>query len=508
VQQVATGSELQVVPPADVSYQGVTYSPDGNYIYYTTYELKGEFGSLYRVPSLGGTPERILFDIDSGVGMSAAARRIAFVRYVIAKGGSTTSHLFTANPDGSDLRSLASLAGDTTFRHEPPAWSPDGRRLLAALQTAKGVRLAVVSFPAGSIEELPTAWADLNALAWAADGSSLLVSGRTAFPGIVRLWHVSAATGERRELTTDFNSYEGLSVAGDGRTLIAVRREDLSQVYVLEKGELKKVTTDGFNDGGTGLCWSGEDTLLFPSNRTARTEMWRVNADGTGLAGHPIGRQASWPASNADGSVLFFRRQGAIWRWDTAAGAGTELTRNIVFGQASVVSPDGRWVYVQKPSGDASALHRFPIDGGTSTEIYKGRFDMLDALPDGRLVGTTMIAQEAGPGEMQMSVALLSPSEARITPLKDVPIISVRGEQDLMPPPILATPDGKGVSYVDVHDGVPDVWVRSLTDGSRQKITRMNPGMVFNFAWSRQGRLAVAHGHVKRDVVRITLREQ
>jgi hypothetical protein len=97
--------------------------------------------------------------------------------------------------------------------------------------------------------------------------------------------------------------------------------------------------------------------------------------------------------------------------------------------------------------------------------------------------------------------------DGQTIPLKDIPVLSLPGEQDLVPPPILATPDGKAISYVDIHDGIPDVWVRSLKDGSKQRLTRLSPGMVFTFAWSRQGRLAVAHGNVKRDVVRISLRQ-
>ena len=62
-QTVAT-SDVQIVPPADVQYTSVTFSRDGNYVYYVTRD--GEWGTLFRIPVLGGTPQRIVHDIPEG----------------------------------------------------------------------------------------------------------------------------------------------------------------------------------------------------------------------------------------------------------------------------------------------------------------------------------------------------------------------------------------------------------------------------------------------------------
>jgi hypothetical protein len=36
LRQVATTSNVQIVPPAEVQYVGMTFSHDGNYLYYAT----------------------------------------------------------------------------------------------------------------------------------------------------------------------------------------------------------------------------------------------------------------------------------------------------------------------------------------------------------------------------------------------------------------------------------------------------------------------------------------
>src|SRR5262245_47870387 len=62
IRQVATASNVQIVPPRDVIYTGVTFSGDGNYLYYN--ESRGA-GELYQMPTLGGSPKKLLNDIDS-----------------------------------------------------------------------------------------------------------------------------------------------------------------------------------------------------------------------------------------------------------------------------------------------------------------------------------------------------------------------------------------------------------------------------------------------------------
>ncbi len=57
VRQVATGSDVQILPPDEVVIWSLTFSPDANYIDFVRSE-KPDFTDthLYRMPVLGGTP--------------------------------------------------------------------------------------------------------------------------------------------------------------------------------------------------------------------------------------------------------------------------------------------------------------------------------------------------------------------------------------------------------------------------------------------------------------------
>jgi len=80
LRNIATNSDTQVLAPAPVSYLGPRFSPDGNYFYF----VRSEIGSrslhyLYRSPVLGGTPQKLLTDIDSNPSLSPDRRKFVYM---------------------------------------------------------------------------------------------------------------------------------------------------------------------------------------------------------------------------------------------------------------------------------------------------------------------------------------------------------------------------------------------------------------------------------------------
>lgn len=59
LRQVETTSNMQILPPAEVSYLNLTFSRDGNYIYYEAWDRKNPY-TLYKTPVLGGLRESSL----------------------------------------------------------------------------------------------------------------------------------------------------------------------------------------------------------------------------------------------------------------------------------------------------------------------------------------------------------------------------------------------------------------------------------------------------------------
>src|SRR5215475_10408685 len=101
---IPTGSNTQVVTPAGTRYGGLTFSPDGNYLYFVRRDdEEHRIASVYRAPVLGGSPQMLIKDVDSPVTFTPDGQRFAYLR---ARHDSPLWDLLVANKDGSPDRAL------------------------------------------------------------------------------------------------------------------------------------------------------------------------------------------------------------------------------------------------------------------------------------------------------------------------------------------------------------------------------------------------------------------
>lgn len=140
LRNIPTKSNTQIVPPSDDRYYSVNFSPDGNSIYFFKDEkAEKNVYSLYRAPVLGGSLERIVHDIGSNISFSPDRTHMVFIRYKRNEG---EGDLVTANADGSGEK----LLSKETTRLYSPAWSPDGKTIVAVEFLADQSALSALDF--------------------------------------------------------------------------------------------------------------------------------------------------------------------------------------------------------------------------------------------------------------------------------------------------------------------------------------------------------------------------
>src|SRR5208282_8587 len=127
LRNLPTNSNTQVVAPAEVYYRHLSFSPDGNYLYFIRTEPGSEeLEYLYRAPLLGGTPEKLVTDIDSNITFSPDGRRFAFFRDNNPEAG---KYRLLVTPVGGGEETILS-SGSLTSGLYDPAWSPDGKTIV------------------------------------------------------------------------------------------------------------------------------------------------------------------------------------------------------------------------------------------------------------------------------------------------------------------------------------------------------------------------------------------
>ena len=498
VRQTATLSDVQIVPPARVRYDGASYSPDGDYVYYVTYALTGGVGTLHKVPVLGGMSQRVLEDVDSRVSFSPDARRFAFVRGAPEKG---ETYLMVADESGANVRQLAVLDPPDQFQLNGPAWSPDGRTILAGAQSLRGgpnVLVYAVDVESGSTRAIGSdRWRAIGDIEWMPDGQGFIMPAADLTGTGPQLWQVEYPSGQARRVTNDLNNYIGVSLSADGRSLATVQAENVSNLWVVPPGKTAgaRQLTTGRNrgDGLTGLSWTPDGRIVFGSVASGRPELWIVDQDGNNARQLTNDEEpAMSPSVSPDGRhVLFqrFRSDGVhIWRM---AADGTDA-RQLTPGGAEfqpLAGADSRTVFFFSPASGQPITYKVSIDGGEPVKVSEDYFRPVSVSPDGGLLlGVGWDAERR-----QSALATLATEGGRVQLLRHIPVAGGiwAGVGRAITHP---APTATGVALVN----------SPLEPGPSTEVMTISTN-IFGMAWSRDGKqLALAQGASSSEVVLIT----
>ena len=497
VRQTATTSDVQIVPPQRVNYDGLAFSPDGNYVYYSAYKRPGGgLAVLNRIPVLGGAPTVVLEDLDSPITFSPDAQHFAFMRGLIEKG---TTALMVANADGSGAHPLATLGPPERFQSETPAWSPDGKTILASA-TLRDTRIGIFAVDAvsGATTPIGAHWGFVRNLQWMPDGRSFLADGidlslRSPTP---QIWRVSYPAGERTRITNDLNAYLGVSMSADGQSIATVQTERHARIQVasLRAGSWTVWSkSEQRADGIAGLSWMPDGRMVFTAVASGQPQLWIADRDGgnerqiVALPG-PI----SNPAAAPDGSWIYFQSicsEGMCIYRVAPDGSGLKQLTHGGDEFVPVVSPDGRTIYLTQRRSGRPAPARMSADGGDVTPIGQEFFGPLAITPDGaRLAGTTWNAAARVP-----AVGLMAADGGPVTIMP-----GVTGSGGF-------ARDGRSWIYSDSGGTPSHLVAKPLAGGpSRPLELPALDGVPFSGGIAPDGRIAVSVGGLTSDVVLIS----
>ena len=521
LRNVPTSSDTQIVPPAAAIYRSLIFSPDGNYVYFR----KAGIGTqsewdLYRTPVLGGTPQVLVRDLDTGITFSPDGRRIAYVRANDPEIGKY--RLLTANPDGSD-ETVLQIADDKTGdlpRHV--AWSPDGKRIAYSVYVLGDTLGAIKQFDiaAKQVGLLGSFKSELLFdLAWVPSGQWLLVPYNEKGPGYLRtqIGLVSRSGGQIQPITRDTNQYQTLTLSSDGKTAATVQVRIARSLALLPgTGSVGNVSVQPQLPGLdiSSVSWTNDGKLFVTDGQSVR----RMNVDG-GQQSTILSDPGSWIADMARCGdryiVLSWAFHGgtnraAIWRANADGSDPKQLTHG-TFDRFPVCSPDGKWVYYYD-GGGPHFLMRAPLEGGTPEPVpgsdVHGMYGIGvgEALsPDGKqLIFNADVNSPDNPqaAASKLVVVTLEPgpqSSARL--FEPDPRIATAGGTGFTNS-MTFTPDGKSVAYIVRDQGIDNIFVQPLDGSPGHLVTNFTSETISEFRWSQDGKsLAVARSENASDVV-------
>ena len=503
MQHISTGSMTPIVPAADVRYLGLNFSPDGNYIYFTRMDRERPgLGLLYQIPVLGGSPRLITTDVDSRIAFSPDGQRFVFRR----DSSLGSSSLVTADAEGGNEKVLVQEKSPATFNGHP-SWSPDGK-VIAIMrffgrEGGDNASFVAVDAVSGQMKEIApfSKIGQILGSVWTPDGSGLLVSTSSGSTDWMRqILFLSYPGGEPRRVTNDLNRYaEALSATRDAKSLVTVASESSNNIWLIPaSGKASQATqiTSGKADA-VFMDWTPDGKILGGS--VGRNYEFSVrNSDGSGkttLLSEPFPDMQ--PSACGDGQHIVFisirsRKNQAVWSMDSAGGNLKQLTEG-PFNQTATCSPDGKTVVYDSLERGGASVWKMPIDGGTPTRLSPGNGFWVTLSADGKMV--LFGSNEGVPPNVRTSWV--------VVPIDGgPPLYTLKMDPRSQGSRIRFTPDGKGITYIVNEHGVANLWVQPLEGGEPRQLTDFKSDLIFDFAWSRDGkRLAVSRGQNSRDVV-------
>jgi Tol biopolymer transport system component len=510
VRQLAASRDIQIIPAEeDVYYWGLTFTPDSNYINFAKVQFEKNVNwTLFQMPVLGGTQKMLIDDADGGVSYSPDGKQFAFFRPGHPNPGEDS--LLVANAaDGTGARIVATLKPPQTFltRGRSPAWSPHGDTIACMIRDESVLsgsdRVVEISLADGTIEPVSTQeWNELYSVAWLPEKRGLVVLGseRSNKSFAAQIWRFSYPDGQPQRITTDLNDYRSLALTSDANSLVTVRSNTISNIWVAPNGDAShasQIRSGGNNsEGQDALSMTPDGRVVFGSTAGGAWDIWIMNADGsdtkqlTADAGENVHATVT-----PDGRYIVFtsfrNEQVNIWRMGLDGSGPIQLTQGRSNHSPSI-SPDSRWVIYTDESSVNPYLTKVSIDGGETVRVVDNYSQIAEVSPDGKWI--ICLYRKDDNSTWRYAVLPFEGGE----PVKVFDLIGKNGD-------FRWSQDSRSVYYPrDGQGGVTNIWNLPLDDKPPKQVTEFKTEKIFSFAFSRDGKqMVLSRGTTTSDVVLI-----
>src|SRR6266699_570269 len=388
---------IEVVPMAALPgfESDPAFSPDGNQVAF--YRHTDDGSTIYAVPALGGTEQRLYKGISSlwttGLDWSPDGKDLAF-----SEGQADKSRAWIA---------LLSLADSTTRRltspsvqeyDSSPAFSPDGSTVAFVRGIVAGVVSDLYVAPAagGAPKRLTfdNTWIR-GSPTWTPDGREIVFS--SARGGLDALWRVSA-TGEKPRPVAGVGVIAwSPSISPKGNELVYQQMAFKDNIFRLNlKDDIHRQGPPVLLRSEKGFNWRPQFSpdgkrFVYETSGLGYSELWACDSDGahcgslTSLRG--TAGAARW---SPDGRYIAFefrpKEHSEVYILEVGGGPPRLLpTLPGSDNGGPNWSRDGKWIYFYSDHGcEPFQLWKIPFSGGTSVRVTKNGGIFAAETADGR----------------------------------------------------------------------------------------------------------------------------
>jgi eukaryotic-like serine/threonine-protein kinase len=471
--QIATGSQAQVVPPGPGFFLfHPTFSPDGNYIYYDHSDPQNDSEVLlYSVPSLGGTPQRVLADISTPVAFSPDGKKLVFGH---RDPGEKNGQLVVADSDGGNRHNIVERP-NLGFNGISISWSGDGKLIAVPEYDLSNGRLSSVSV-FSSEGKLVKSFAEsmlIDGVAWLPDSTGMFLECRGPESNFRRqIKFLSYPSGELQNVTNDLSEYRNLTLTADGKALVTVQEQESMSVFLATMpAKLPAEIAPPSSSISTGqvsgwLRWSSDGKLLVNDQNF---HSFKMDPTGAGRVQIPDrDTNAAYAIScGPDAFVvgLLGNDMLNLFRYDRLMRDKKQLT-NERDAEQPICTRDGKWIYYEN-NLEGPALKRILTDGDKPEVVAMNAFNGAALSPDDKRIAFLQFS--GGNGEHKTQIVIQDVDGRNKSYLPEMAVVRA---------PIWA-PDGRGLILDKATGAGSNLFYQPLDGSAATQITHFNTEPLF-----------------------------
>lgn len=508
VVNIPTGAERQLTTPIQGAYDRLAFSPEGDSLFITQTDAAdpNKKTTLYELPVKSGDAKPVIDNVDGRVTFSPDGKQIAFVRIERDSG---RWDIIIANRNGGEERILTMSYAPELIRW--PAWSPKGDKLAAFKMNAEADKagnrnsLVEVDVQGGSASQIGhDRWSSVGSVVWVNDGTGLVFTASRRSGAPMQIWYLDYGTGASRQVTNDTNSYYDASVDKLSGGIAAVMNESHSAIWIsdilADGSNLVQITTGASsNEGDRGVTRLPDGRVLYTATTQGNWDIWLMKPDGTGRKRLTTNDFLDVdPIVTPDGTGILYTSQveqgyNQIWKMAMDGGEKTQIT-NSLFDDWPAVTPDGQWViYTGGDSAKEIRLRKISIDGGEPTILSSRVIRSKPTIsPDGKLVAFASYEPNE-PTVLKIMIMSIDGGE---------PIKSLDAPVGFMPNSDFQwSPDGNALTYRKRVSSNSNLWNLPIDGSPPVQGTHFDTDFILRFNWSADGKLSLAAGQERSDIV-------
>jgi len=493
---------IPIGPERDKQLQSISFTPADEAIYYGASEGEGRT-AIFRVSRLGGEPRKVISDADGPFTFSPDGRKFAFVR---KNPEPASMSLITASLDGNEQQVLATRTGSASFAiSKRPSWSPNGSKI-AVIGTNEGEKFQRVLSVAAANGQTDTItvddWKVLQDVAWEGNSDHIIITAQDDIHfGPNQIWRTSVSgAGRAEKVTRELDSYVGLSMASDAKSLISTVSVTFNNLWLVPLDGTSPGQQILSNKGGgrVDTSWMPDDHIVYTSNVTGFPNIFMMRSDGTDPV--QLTSDSFWkrsPVVSPDGKQILYvsslNEPERIWLMRSDGSDQHQLNFEQVYRYPQF-SPDGKSIIFTTWKGEASYMWRISTGGGEHL-LLRGPDKFTPNLsPDMSMIAYCDMNRQTGGGTIKV-----------ITMSDDKELSSIEVKENLNPESVRWSPDSKDILYRG-SDG--NIWFQRIGSGEPRKMTNLTSDFPLYCGWTPDMKRLLCIREVRvRNVVMFSGRE-